>query len=492
MTDGKGGEWILHRHFEGNDSVKADFSPLAVARSIEQTRSPNLIALGFMGGTIGLNSEIVMTVAEKRLSRRGNANLSIRDAIQAGYDQFSKTKGWYAWQVAPSGMGNAHLILNGNEAITLGALAAGIRFFCGYPITPASSILETMLAELPKLGGTAIQMEDEIAALAACLGASYAGTKAMVATSGPGFALMSELMNLATVAELPITIVDVQRSGPATGQPTKSEQADLLYALHGSPGDSPRLVLAPATIEEAFTMTIEAVNLAEQYQMPVILLSDGALANRIEAIDVPDWNALPVFDRKRPPTQEIPNFERYMDTPTGVSAFSIPGVDDLPYIAGGMEHGSTGAPSATAEGHFTMSAKRANKVEAMRKSLDLEPSLDTFTPGMTIGIVGWGSTHGAIEEARRRLSKQGIEIGVAHIRHLNPLPERQLVEWMKPLKRVIVAEENRSGQLASLIKYMANGRLESLLPVDDFEVTPELVIHAVMKNTYHLREAVGN
>lgn len=491
MTDGKGGEWLLHRHIEGEISVKAEFSPLAVAKTIEQTRSPNLIALGFIGATLGLAREIVIAVAEKRLSRRGNPNPSISQAIVAGYDQFAITNGWYAWQITAIGTGKPHLILNGNEAITLGALAAGIRFFCGYPITPASSILETMLAELPKLGGTALQMEDEMAALAACLGASYTGSKAMAATSGPGFALMSELMNLATIAELPITIVDVQRSGPATGQPTKSEQADLLYALYGSPGDSPRLVLAPATVEEAFHMTIDAVNLAERYQMPVVLLSDGALANRIEAIAEPDWDTLPVVDRKRVSADSSPSFERFAGTPDGVSDFAIPGLDDLPYIAGGMEHTASGVPSSTAEGHYAMSAKRAQKVDDLRRAIDNQPIWDSFTAGESIGIIGWGSTYGAIAEARRRLLKEGIEIGVAHIRHLNPLPEKQLSEWMKPFDRIIVAEENRSGQLAGLIKHLAEGRLESLVPIDDFEITPEYIIDRIIKSPYHLQVAAG-
>ncbi len=491
MTDGKGGEWLLHRHIEGQESIRAEFSPLAVARSIEQTRSPNLIALGFMGATLRLPQDLVIAVAEKRLSRRGNPNPAIRQTIVAGYEQLASTKGWYTWQIDSTGNGQSHLILNGNEAISLGALAAGIRFFCGYPITPASSILETMLAELPKLGGTAIQMEDEMAALAACLGASYAGTKSMAATSGPGFALMSELLNLATIAELPITIIDVQRSGPATGQPTKSEQADLLYALHGSPGDSPRLVMAPATVEEAFHMTLDAVNLAERYQMPVILLSDGSLANRIEAIIEPDWDALPVTDRKRVSAESMPDFERYLSTKTGVSEFAFPGLDDVPYIAGGMEHTASGTPSSSAEGHFVMSAKRAQKVEDLRNAIEANPCWDTFSPGQSIGIVGWGSTHGAIVEAQKRLAKLGVQVGVAHIRHLNPLPEKQLGSWMKSLQRIIVAEENRSGQLAGQIKFLANGKLESLLPIDDFEITPEYLIDAVMKNPYHMQAAVG-
>lgn len=486
MTDGKGGDWIISIAAGTNGAVKAEFSPLTIAKGIGQPRSANLVALGFLSGTLRLDLEIVNIVAEKRLSRRGEGGSPLADVINAGYAEAERTPYWPIWNVpAPTATGRK-LVMNGNEAIALGALAAGVRFFCGYPITPASSILELMLRELPKLGGTAIQMEDEMAALAACLGASFAGKKAMVATSGPGFALMSELMNLAVMAELPITIVDVQRSGPATGQPSKSEQADLLYALHGSPGDSPRLVLAPATVEEALQMTIEAVNLAERYQMPVILLSDAALSNRIEAVSEPDWERLPVVTRSRPPADRNADFERYLMTPSGVHDIPIPGRDDLPYVAAGMEHSESGAPSASAEAHHRMGDKRLAKVADAGEVIDSEPSYDGLTPGAAVGIVGWGSTLGAITEAVRRLNSDGIRAASAHVRHLNPLPEEQLRRWMKPLRRVIVAEENRSGQLAGLIRHLAPGKIESLLPESEFELTPELVVNAVQEGSYHV------
>lgn len=491
MTDGKGGEWIINYRTEDDTIVKADFSPLAVARTINLTRSANLAALGFNAKMLGLDRETVIAVAEKRLSRRGNVNPEIGQAISAGFNEFASVSNGFSWQIKTDGTSRSHLILNGNEAIVLGALAAGVKFFCGYPITPASSILETMLSDLPKMGGTAIQMEDEMAALAACLGASYTGAKSMTATSGPGIALMSELINLSTMAELPVTIVDVQRSGPATGQPTKSEQADLLYAVHGSPGDSPRIVLAPATVEEAFHLTVEAVNLAERYQIPVILLSDGSLANRIEAIPEPDWESLHIESRKMFSGSDSPDFRRFRTDDDGVSEFALPGVDDLPYIAGGMEHSETGAPSSSPQGHFEMSARRGRKIDHFQRSIEAQSSFDTFNSGGSIGIIGWGSTQGAIAEAVGRLSRMGIVISSAHLRHLNPLPEKQIMEWMRPLNRVIVAEENRSGQLAGLIKHLANGRVDSLLPEIDFELTPEYIVYSVLNDAEQLQAVIG-
>lgn len=485
MTDAKGGEWVVTARREGSDEVRSPVSFVNLARSINQPRNTNLVALGFLAGTLGLDIELVSAVAEKRLSRRAEGEPHFGEALMAGYSEARKQSDWPKWNVSAPETTGRRLVLNGNEAIALGALAAGVRFFCGYPITPASSILETMLRELPRLGGTGVQMEDEISALGACLGASYAGKRAMAATSGPGFALMSEMMNLAVMAEIPITIVDVQRSGPATGQPSQSEQADLLYALHGSPGDSPRLVLAPATVEEALHMTIEAVNLAEKYQMPVVVLSDASLSNRIEAIPEPDWLALPRSERARPPRELPTEYERYLLTPTGVSPMALPGEDDLPHIASGMEHKPSGSPSGTASSHTEMSQKRLNKVRDAHSILTNEPEYFT-APGTTIGIIGWGSTYGAITEAAKLLRASGFPVATAQVRHLNPMPVEQLAHWMAPLKRIIVAEENQTGQLAGLIRHIAPDKIESLLPDEEFELTPKRVADRVRNGSYNM------
>jgi 2-oxoglutarate ferredoxin oxidoreductase subunit alpha len=492
MTDTRHGDWVISIREPDGTVVKAPLAALSIAKSLEQPRSANLVALGFLAASLGLDRTAVLEVAHKRLSRRGEQSQILFAPIEAGYDQAESASDWPSWNSESFHDGRRRLILNGNEAIALGALAAGVRYFCGYPITPASSILETMLRELPKLGGTAIQMEDEIAALAACLGASYAGKKAMAATSGPGFALMSELMNLATVAELPITIVDVQRSGPATGQPTKSEQADLLYAIHGSPGDSPRIVLAPSNVEEAFYLSIEAVNLAEKYQMPVILLSDGALSNRIEAIPEPEWDSLALVNRDRVTADLLPEYERFMLTPTGVSAAAIPGFDDLPHIAGGMEHSSLGLPSGTSDDHYAMSGKRLRKLHNAGLEFERVDIADNNVNEAAIGIIGWGSTWGSITEAVGRLRAEGFPVKQAHLKFLNPLPELKIAEWMSFLDVVVVAEENRSGQLAGLIKHLAPQRVVSLIPDDDFELTPEAVVNFVKDQMHHVRIALAN
>lgn len=484
LSDTRQGDWELRCRIGSGSAtqvLRAPVSPLKIARDGGTPRDANLVALGLVAATLGLDPATVLAAAGQRYSRRGTTPTGLADRIRCGYEAAESAVEWVRWGVPPPQPAVRRLVLNGNEAVALGALAAGVRFFCGYPITPASSILEFMLGELPKLGGTALQMEDEMAALAACLGAAYAGKRAMVATSGPGFALMSELLNLAVNAEIPVTVVDVQRSGPATGQPSRSEQADLLYAIYGSPGDSPRAVVAPSDVREAFELTFRAVNWAESRQMPVIVLSDGALSNRIEAVPEPDWDALAQVRRLAPPAgRSAAGFARYEPAPDGVSPMPLPGRDDLPYVAGGMEHSSDGQPSASAHEHRRMSRKRLAKLESLAAEFEADTNCDGLVPGVRVGIIGWGSTRGAIAEATDRLRRQGYRLASVHLRFLNPLPGNRLSAWMSRLDTVIVAEENHTGQLAQLLRRLAPGKITSLFPDEnDFELTPERVIEGV-------------
>ena len=208
-----------------------------------------------------------------------------------------------------------------------------------------------MAAQLPRFGGICLQAEDEMSALASVIGASYAGTRAMTATSGPGFSLMTELMGLASMAEIPVVIVDSQRSGPSTGMPTKLEQSDLFHALYGGHGDFPRIVLAPASVQNCFRVTVLAFGLAERYQMPVIILSDQSLSHRSETIEKVDASGFPVMDRMRPNGASPDNYLRFELTPDGISPMAIPGVDSQPYVAPGLEHDERGLPQLSAQNH---------------------------------------------------------------------------------------------------------------------------------------------
>jgi 2-oxoglutarate ferredoxin oxidoreductase subunit alpha len=252
-----------------------------------------------MAGLFGLPPTALEEMVKTRYKRRADLMEKNIQALRHGYE-YTKTmqKEDGFWLGTADHM--ARLIMSGNDAITAGALHAGCRYFAGYPITPASDILETMATQLPRFGGVCLQAEDEMAAIASVIGASYAGTKAMTATSGPGFSLMTELLGLASMAEIPIVIVNAQRSGPSTGMPTKLEQSDLFHALYGGHGDLPRIVLAPASVQNCFRVSVLAFGLAEKYQCPVILLSDQSLSHRTETISAVDTDVFPVAERSGP------------------------------------------------------------------------------------------------------------------------------------------------------------------------------------------------
>jgi 2-oxoglutarate ferredoxin oxidoreductase subunit alpha len=340
--------------------------------------------------------------------------------------------------------------MSGNDAITAGALHAGCRFFAGYPITPASDILESMARELPKMGGICLQSEDEMAALGSCIGASYGGVKAMTATSGPGFSLMTELLGLSSMTEIPVVLVDAQRSGPSTGLPTKLEQSDLFHALYGGHGDFPRIVIAPASVEDCLSRTVHAFNLAEKYQMPVILLSDQSLSHRTQTIEMPDLSHLKVVNRLQPSDgRDGEAYARYALTDTGVSPVGIPGVFPHPYVAPGLEHDQYGHPDLSRRAHEAMTEKRFRKLASVAKEIDTPEWAPRFGHARAeLGIIGWGATEGSIHEAVDRALERGYKVAAIHPRILNPLPQTQLRQFIASVRRVLVPEVNYQGQFA--------------------------------------------
>ncbi|MBI2912339.1 MAG: 2-oxoacid:acceptor oxidoreductase subunit alpha, partial [Chloroflexi bacterium] len=343
------------------------------------------------------------------------------------------------------------LVMSGNDAITAGALYAGCRYFAGYPITPASDILETMAAQLPRLGGVCLQAEDEMAALASVIGASYAGVKAMTATSGPGFSLMTELLGLSSMAEIPVVIVDAQRSGPSTGMPTKLEQGDLFQALYGGHGDFPRIVVAPGSVQNCFRVTVLAFGLAEKYQCPVIILSDQSLSHRTETIEKVDTERLSglVMQRQRPNGVEPDEYLRYQLNDNGVSPMAVPGLDAHPYVATGLEHDERGHPRLSPATHEAMTAKRFAKLAAARAEIDNEELAPRYGEAKAdLGIIGWGATQGSIREAVDRALAKGYKVAAMHPRVLNPLPEQRLREFIGSCQQVMVPEVNYQGQFA--------------------------------------------
>lgn len=408
----------------------------------------NMAVLGVCAHYLGVKEKAVRGLLQERYAKRADALKLNVGAFEAGWN-YCGEKGWrYQRQTESQSSAPPRLLVSGNEAISLGAIAAGCKFFAGYPITPASEILEYLAETLPRFGGNVLQVEDEMAALASVIGASFVGAKAMSATSGPGFSLMGELIGYASMAEVPCVIVDSQRVGPSTGIPTATEQSDLLLAVHASHGESPRIVLAPSTVEECFYLTIEAFNLAEEHQMPVILLADLALSHRLEAVPAFDTGRVPVKIRLTPDEEALAAYKRFKVTETGVSPMAIPGSGGM-YAAMGIEHDERGFPSYTPETRTKMTEKRFSKL----RRVDADRFVKTFgDPAAPTGIIGWGSTEGAIMEAVERMAKEGLPVHGLQLKMLWPLPVRQIMNFMEWKKNVFVAELNRTGQCARLLR----------------------------------------
>ncbi len=346
------------------------------------------------------------------------------------------------------------ITLTGNEAVALGAIAAGVEYVGGYPITPATPIFEFLCKELPRFGGVSIQFEDEIASLASVIGASFVGKRSFTATSGPGLSLMSETLNLAAMAETPIVICNVMRGGPSTGLPTKTEQSDLKFAIYGTSGESPRCIMAPLSISDCFWQTIRAFRIAERYQMPVIILTDQAMAYSSMNIDMPELDKIERFRRLRPaPDGDPATFKRYAITETGVSPMPVPGEDELMYMGTGLEHNEKGAPNYTPANHQAMTAKRFQKLKTLGVHITQQPIEEVEPEGTEVGVIGWGSTYGAITEAIEMLEeKDGVRVAHLHPRVLSPLNEWRIRRFLGPLQKIIVPEENYTGQYSHFLK----------------------------------------
>ena len=346
-------------------------------------------------------------------------------------------------QVPPDPVTRAQVVMNGNEAIGMGAVAAGIEICAMYPITPATSVSHYLSEAFERFGGVVHQAEDEIAAAGVAIGASYAGKVALTVTSGPGFALKTEFLGLAIMTETPLVVVDVQRGGPSTGLPTKVEQSDLLAAVFGQPGDAPHVVIAPATIEECFHVMITARRIAEAFRTVVIVLSDANLATGVAPFPKPtldaQWqegplNLAPVAEGERP-------YE--WDADTGLSPRIIPGRAGGMFTLTGLSHDERSKVAYSSGIHQHSSAMRSRKIAVLQGLLQ-KPKLYGDEKGELL-IVGWGSTKGAIEEAVDRLRGEGRKVSSLHLRFLSPL-EPGLKAIMKRFKKVVAVEINYSDE----------------------------------------------
>lgn len=422
-----------------------------VREKVQSPKSKNVFAVATVAALYGIPAAEVKKTVAKKYKGKNPKLIELNDqAVDAAYEAVAQMQLRHPGTLRVGAHGEERILLNGNDAITLGALVAGCDFFAGYPITPASSILEALAVEMPKHGHICMQAEDEMSSLAHCLGASFAGKKSMTATSGPGLSLMQELLGLASTAELPVVIVNCMRGGPSTGLPTKPEQSDLNEMVYGSHGEASRIVLAPAGVRDSFYQTLWAFTLAEKYQVPVILATDHSLSNRTENINVPSIKGLEMPRRRLATTEDLKDYRRYKLTPDGVSPQAIPGMPGGTHVAEGLEHNEYGNPNYTGANHEAMVKKRLHKIDdAWRYPMATERFGDEHPDVL---VVTWGSTKGPVKEAVVQALQEGKKVGYVVAKILNPLPQEGFLDLIQAAPEVIVAEMNHTGQLEGLIR----------------------------------------
>jgi 2-oxoglutarate ferredoxin oxidoreductase subunit alpha len=428
------------------------------AKSILKCR--NMFALGLVCWLFDRDLEIAFNFLKEKFAKKaGVAEANIK-VIQAGYDYghntHSSAMNVYRIETANKTPGR-YMDITGNKATAYGLIAAaekaGLRLYLGsYPITPATDVLHE-LSKHKSLGVTTVQCEDEIAGCASAIGASFAGALAATSTSGPGICLKSEAMNLAVILELPLVVLDVQRGGPATGLPTKSEQTDLLQALYGRNGESPMPVLAALSPTDCFEAAYEASKIALEHMTPVVLLTDAYLGNGSAAFKLPNLADYPAINPPYVPEELLGKWTPYMRNEDMVRYWAVPGRKGFTHILGGLEKDDkTGAISTNPENHDLMCRKRAEKIERI-KVPDLQVEGDKDDAELL--IVGFGSTYGHLHAAMDEMRQAGKKVALAQFKYINPLP-KNTSEVLKKYKKVIVAEQNL-GQFAGYLRMKVDG-----------------------------------
>lgn len=421
----------------------------------ESDKAKNNVVLGLMSAWCGFDPDSLLAGIRRKLARKGSEVLEKNARAFAAGRDYALEHPLAAPRIAPAVRPPApRLLTDGNEMCGAAAIFAGCTFFGGYPITPSTEIMQYLGRELWKYGGVVFQAEDEIAGVGAAVGASFAGRKAMTATSGPGMSLKTEVLGLATIAELPLVCVNVQRGGPSTGIPTKSEQADLFQAVFSAHGDVVRPVLAATSVADMFETTVEAFNIAETFQTPVILLSDANIGQRKEVVAPIDTAAIPVMQRRRPAAPELEPYRRFALTESGVSPISEPGMAGGNYLASGIEHNEFGAPAASGEIHARMNEKRIRKLMPLKSRRDLFGVYGD--PSAALGVVAWGSIAGTALEAVRRSLESGIPAKLLVPRLLYPVPEAIYEEFFASVRLGLVVEQSHQGQLFRLLRMFVN------------------------------------
>ncbi len=432
----------------------------------------NTIILGVLTNMLGLEQDTVKKVIRSAYASKKETIITANiKALKIGMEYFEqKVEKKDDYRLRKRKIDGEYILVTGNDAVALGAIVAGCRFISGYPITPATQILERLINYLPNYGGVGIQVEDEISAINAAIGAAIAGARAMTATSGPGLSLMSEAISLAGMAEVPVVIVNSNRAGPSTGMPTKTEQSDLLFTIFLGHGEFPKIVIAPATNEEAFYMTIDAFNFAEKCQCPVIILIDEFISHGYQTAKKFDLSKIVVDRGELYIGEELKDlvsdgYRRYKITESGVSPRTIPLKGGTTFITTGLEHDEFGYPTEDPKIRVRMMDKRLRKLHTLYP--ELIEKLGPITDGdenAEIGIITFGSVSYATKEAILELERKGIKAKILRLRLIWPFPEKEVEEFVRSVKKTFVVEMNATGQLYRLVR-MVVGSKENLVSV---------------------------
>jgi 2-oxoglutarate ferredoxin oxidoreductase subunit alpha len=438
-------------------------------------RYRNVASLGVVACLVGLDEDLVAGVVEGYFGKKGKDVAENRATLARAFAWGGAADVSFRRPLEAAAEAPRRLALNGNQAIALGAISAGLKFCAFYPMTPSTSIPLTLIAHAEDVGLVVEQAEDEIAALNMAVGASYAGAPAMVATSGGGFALMVEGVSLAGMTETPVVIAVAQRPGPATGLPTRTEQADLEFVLRAGHGEFPRIIFAPGDVEECFHLTRRAFSLTQKYQTPVFVLTDQFLADSFRAVEPFDVEGLPPVGSYAAPDAFAEPYERYAVTEDGVSPRLLPGASRHLVVVDSDEH--------TEDGHLTEDlGARVRQVEKRRRKeggirAEVLPPVYDGPAKAEVLLVGWGSSKGAVAEAAADLDGTGVKVATLHFPQVWPLVPEQFLGRLGEAARVICVEGNASGQLARLIRAETGFEIgERVSRYDGLPLTPEYIL----------------
>jgi 2-oxoglutarate ferredoxin oxidoreductase subunit alpha len=456
--------------------LEIPFGRIAV-RDLRRDLFKNSTAFAVAARLLGAPDEAVEETLRRRLRRLPGPLVERNvEALREGFAYVAESgavNGNRPWQLARAAARD-RILVTGNQAVAFGFLVAGGRFFAGYPITPASEILEWLAARLPEFGGMVLQAEDELSAINMALGAAMTGTRAMTASSGPGIALMQESIGHLGAAEIGLVVVDCQRAGPSTGMPTKPEQSDLEMLVHGASGDFPRIVLAPSDPRDAFELSVLATNLAERFQGPVYLALDQAIAQNAVTVDRFDLGNVHIDRGKlldESGLAELEEYARYRVTDDGLSPWVPLGTFGGQHLVTGNEHDEWGLVSARPATRIRMVEKRARKLETVRP--ELPRGRRSGDPAAPVGLIGFGMQAAAMTESAEQLAEMGIAVQLFLPRTLWPVLA-DVFEFVSACKRVYVVEQNATGQYAHLLAGagVPHARLQSVLRYDGVPFRP--------------------